>query len=109
MAHELTLSEAENGQSLTVHVGDRIVLDLAENSAAGYRWVSSSFDTNLIELESQHYQSTSDAVGSAGLSVWRFRAKATGRTRIELKKVRPWEPSGAAAAETYSVTLEIVL
>lgn len=36
-------------------------------------------------------------VGSAGVSTWRFRAVASGATRLELDYRRPWENAVPAA------------
>ena len=101
---ELTLTEAVNGARISVCVGDVINICLPENSAAGYRWTVSSLDHTRLAVEDLGYQSTSDAVGSAGTATWRLSVKLAGRTRVELKKSRPWEP---AAGERFAVELDI--
>ena len=101
---ELTLTEAVDGARFTVRVGDVINICLPENSAAGYRWTVASLDETRLAVESHGYQSTSDAVGSAGTANWRLSARLAGRTRVELKKSRPWE---AAAGERFAVDLDI--
>lgn len=102
---ELTLTEAQNGGDFTIGVGDTIVMALAEDGG-GHRWLRSSIDERFLVVESQQYEQRSDAVGSAGMSVWRLRATGRGCTRLELKKARPWDPDGSIVAR-YSVTLEI--
>jgi predicted secreted protein len=101
----LTLTEAQNGGNFTVGVGDTIVVALAENDG-GHHWLRSSIDERFLVVQSQQYERRSDAVGSAGTSVWRLRATGRGCTRLELKKARPWDPDGSIVAR-YSVTLEI--
>ena len=102
---ELTLTEAQNGRDFAIRVGDAIIVVLAENGG-GHRWLRSSIDERFVVVENQQYEQRSDAVGSAGMSVWRLRATGRGRTQLELKKARPWDPDGSIVAR-YSVTLQI--
>jgi inhibitor of cysteine peptidase len=103
---ELILTEAQNGERLSVRVGDSITIELPETAAAGYRWSASRLETARFELESQTHRQTRGGVGSAGTSVWRLRATSAGTTRLELKKSRPWE-SGVPAADVFAVDLDI--
>ena len=99
---DLTLTRDDDGGRFSVRVGDVITLHLPENAAAGYRWSVVSIDETRVAVESQRYRSTSDAVGSAGVSVWTLRAKQPGAARVELKKARPWE---AEATERFTADL----
>ena len=60
-----------------------------------------------LEMRDQRYETARAGVGSAGASVWRFIARKTGHTRLELKQLRPWDPSDSAA-ERFSVDLEVL-
>ena len=110
---EVTLTDAQHGGSFAVRVGDLIVVALPENPATGYRWSAGSLDESLLGQEGHDFQvdhedkkSQGRKVGSGGTVMWRFRAKGEGRTRLELKKIRSWEPSAEPAGQ-FAVSLEI--
>lgn len=104
---DLNLTEAQQGGSFTLRVGDAIVLTLLENPTTGYRWAPVSLDANLLSQEAHDYHAGGPGVGSGGTVVWRFRAKRDGRTRLELKKARSWE-TGADPAAQFAVSIEIM-
>jgi predicted secreted protein len=103
---EVTVRDDQNGARITARVGDTIVVRLPEISGAGYRWTLTSVDSEALEMEEHRYEPARAGVGGAGASVWRFTPKRAGRTRVELKKVRPWNP-GDPAGERFAVDLEI--
>lgn len=103
---ELVLTPAQNGDHLTVRVGDELVVSLPEGGSTGYRWTVASLDTKRLRMESEKYEPGSRAVGSAGTAVLRIRTTAPGSTRLELKKARPWE-SSTSAVEHFAVDLDI--
>lgn len=103
---ELTVSDAHNGAKLTVRVGDAIIVRLSESAAAGYRWTLTAIDPARLEMMEHSYEPTRAGVGSAGASVWKFTPTHAGRTRLELKKLRPWNPADPAS-EHFAVDLVI--
>jgi inhibitor of cysteine peptidase len=103
---ELRVTEAQNGGRLKVRVGDTIVVCLPELTGTGYRWTVDSLDEAHIRLVEQSYQSMSTAIGGAGVAVWRLETTRPGRTRVQLKKSRPWE-SGDAVSQRFAVDLEV--
>ena len=104
---QLTLTEAEHGQRVTVTVGDTITIALSESSAAGYRWTAVSLDETLLTLSDHAYEQTSEAVGGAGAAIWKLTAARPGRTRIELLEARPWEQDHSKD-QRFRVDLEVV-
>jgi inhibitor of cysteine peptidase len=103
---EVKIGEAQNGARLAARVGDTIVLRLPENAAGGYRWTLTPVDAGTLEMTEHHYEDTRAGVGSAGASVWTFTPRTAGHARLELRKVRPWNPRDAGG-ERFSVDLEI--
>ena len=103
---EVELTGAQNGAHIVVHAGDVVTIRLTEHSGGGYRWTPSSVDAARLELQQHDYETTRAGVGSAGASVWKFVARKPGHTRLELKHLRPWEPSDSAA-ERFWVDLDI--
>lgn len=100
------MGERENGARVAARVGDTIVLRLPETSGGGYRWTLTSAGTAALEMSGHHYEQTGAGIGSAGASVWTFTPKQAGHARIELKKVRPWNPRDAGG-ERFAVDVDI--
>ena len=103
---ELTLSEAQHCARLAVYMTDTIVVRLMEEPGGGYRWRLLSADPATLEMIDQRYEPARADVGSAGASVWTFKPKKTGRTRLALMKLRPWI-GGDPPAEQFAVDLDI--
>ena len=103
---QVTLTEEQSAAQRGVRVGDTLVVRLSENSSGGYRWTLTSIDSARLEMVGQRYEPARAAIGSAGARVWQFAAKTAGLTRLELKKMRPWE-SAESAVDTFAVDLEI--
>lgn len=101
------LTEADNGKTIELPVGDEVVLLLPENAATGYRWAVDAPDGNLVEVKEGEYLATSDAVGSGGEARWIVRAKAAGATQVKLKRWRHWEGE-RSVVERFEFTLRIV-
>ncbi len=108
MAHvaQLTLTEAQDGTRVQVHVGDAIEIRLPEIAAAGFRWTVTSLDRARVTVVNQHYEPGRPGVGSAVTAVTTLAAKASGKARVELAKLRPWEPGSASGR--FAVDLEIL-
>jgi predicted secreted protein len=102
---EVTLTEAQNGGRVAVHVGDTIVIALAENAGGGYKWSAASIDAERVAVERQQYLERGQAIGSAGTAEWLLRAKRPGPARVELVKSRPWKPD--EIADRFAVDLVI--
>ena len=102
---EHVLTESADNSRLSVRVGDRIVIRLPENSGAGYAWEADSLDDDRLELTARTYEADA-TIGGEGVGVLTFAAKATGRTRLELRKVRPWEsPRRSTGRFSIAVTI----
>jgi predicted secreted protein len=103
---EVRVGERHNGARIAARVGDTIVLRLPDNADGGYRWTVTSADSDTLEMTGQHYEDARAGVGSAGACVWTFTPKSAGRARLELKRVRPWNPRDAAG-ERFAVDVDI--
>jgi inhibitor of cysteine peptidase len=101
---DLTLTEADNGRPVAVHVGDAITIRLPENASTGYRWSAAGVDRAHLSVDPPRIERTSEAVGSAGTSVWTVRATQPGTTRLELRKARSWEQS---AIERFTIDITV--
>jgi predicted secreted protein len=101
---EIILSEAQNGAQLALYTGDTLVVRLSEASE-GCRWALTSVDASCLEMVEHRAEPARPGLGSAGVSVWRFRPRGTGRTRLELTKTRDWPAD--RRVEWFTVELEL--
>jgi len=78
-----------------LQVGQNLTLSLPSNPSTGYRWlVQNPAPDVLRSLGKELYNSPEEAgiVGSAGVSSWRFQAKASGEGHLILVYQQPWAP-----------------
>ena len=101
----LTLTSADDGRRVPVHVGDELNLHLAENATTGYRWAPDSYDAALLELLEATANYPNTAVGSGGEALFRFRALGPGASELSLKYWRHWEGSGSIIRR-FAVTID---
>jgi inhibitor of cysteine peptidase len=100
------LTEADNGKTVDLRVGDEVVLRLPENASTGYRWTVDAADGNLVDVKEGKYLAASNALGSGGEAQWIVHAKAAGATEIKLKCWHSWEGE-RSVIERFEFTLRI--
>ena len=103
-ADTLLVTQKQNGETVTLPVGDTLAIELAGNPTTGYEWVVAQADAHLLEAAETEYQPDSDALGAGGRYTFRFRALASGSTPVVLAYRRSWEPD---PIETFSLTVTI--
>lgn len=100
--------EADNGQSVTMKVGDMLQLMLAENPTTGYTWAIVTNDGDVLTLSGEPaYEVESDAIGAGGTRTFMFQAAAPGTSVLQLVNARQWE-TAVEPAETFMMTVQVV-
>ena len=88
----VTLTAEDNGKSIAVPLGEKVILRLNENPSTGFRWAVDPSDNEIIELRGCDYiQAPDSALGGVGQRVFVFKAKRSGSVCILLKLRREWE------------------
>jgi inhibitor of cysteine peptidase len=111
-AGTVKLTEADNGQPISVKVGDTVEVTLAGNPTTGYSWTSSMSDTDKAVLQQQgepvYVQQSTDpsVVGAGGTFTFAFKAVAAGQPTIKLDYARPFE-TGVAPIQTFSAPVTV--
>ena len=96
---EITLTERDNGESITVPLGANLVLRLNETPGSGFRWAVDTGDQKILELHRSDYiPAKNSAVGGGGQRVLEFEAKRSGSVRLALKLLRAWEGDRSLAS-----------
>jgi inhibitor of cysteine peptidase len=102
---EITLSNADNGKTLTLKPGQTLTLQLTENPTTGYRWSIAPFNDQLLKLTDDRFDlPNSSAMGSGGKRVFTFQATRSGQINLNLNQKREWEDS---AVESFNLTIEV--
>lgn len=96
--NNVALSIEDGGREVSIAKGDVIEIRLPENPTTGFRWDMPPADG--VEIVADTYDISSNAaVGAASVRVFRLKAKAAGRVRLELKRHQQWETTGQADLE----------
>ncbi|WDY59052.1 protease inhibitor I42 family protein [Pseudomonas sp. PSKL.D1] len=87
--------DAESECPQRLQVGQVLTLSLPSNPSTGYRWLLQNPASQIMRnLGPEVYSAPEDAgiVGSAGVSTWRFEARAAGEGHLVLVYQQPWAP-----------------
>ena len=106
---EVTLSEADSGKSISLVVGDTIILRLNESPTTGYRWAVERGDNRIIALRHCDYERAQDsAVGAGGQRVLVFEARRSGSVHLSLQLRREWERE-KPIARSFDVLIQVLV
>ncbi|HSR30192.1 MAG TPA: protease inhibitor I42 family protein [Anaerolineae bacterium] len=76
--------------AIRVSAYETFAVVLAGNPSTGYSW-QVDVDFQHLELLEQTFEPAGEGIGAGGEEVFRFRARATGETRIACEYRRPWD------------------
>ena len=104
------LTEADNGKTVNLNVGEMLVVRLASNPSTGYSWETKGLNTQILEQVGdavfESPDTPPDLVGAGGTMVLTFKALQPGTTTLTLVYHRPWE-TDVAPLQTFSVTVTV--
>jgi inhibitor of cysteine peptidase len=90
---QLQLSEADNGTTVELAVGQELQVQLAGNPTTGYAWSVTGLDENFLRQQAEpDYQPDSDLIGAGGVYTFHFKALQAGQTSLKLAYARSFEP-----------------
>lgn len=105
----LVIEKNENDANSTVEMksGDTLEITLKANPTTGYQWVITSVDSSLLintDTEYKTSQTSRKIVGSGGKSIFRFKAKKSGKTDLRLIYHQPFEKN-IPPVKTFQLTV----
>ena len=104
--NEISIGQSENGETISLQVGDTIQVRLPENPSTGYLWqLASEEDFNLRLISAEYATPQSSAFGARGMRVFLFKAVRPGEAEIQLIHKRPWEAS--AGENRFAVRIQV--
>jgi inhibitor of cysteine peptidase len=102
----LSLSQADNGKTIQMHVGETVTLALDSNITTGFAWVIAKNNNSSLTLKQSDYATSGSLDGSGGTQIFTFVAKKTGTTNLQLKYWRSFE-GPTSIVQRFAVTVQI--
>ncbi len=94
----VSLSEKDDGKTISARIGDTFLLKLPENPSTGYTW-QISVTPGLIVTGEGFYPSVLRRIGAPGTREWQIRVTGPGDQTISAVYMRPWESTVNSARE----------
>ena len=105
-----TLTEADNGKTVSVKVDDLVAISLKGNPTTGYRWRTAKVDGKAVEQTGEPKYTTNQhrpgMVGVGGTFLFTFKATKPGKAAVSLEYARSFEKN-KKPAKTFAVTIEV--
>jgi inhibitor of cysteine peptidase len=103
-----TLTPAENGTTVTLRPGERVVIRLPEQPTTGFRWAVDHSDEALVALvETTYVRAAGPEAGGGGEHIWTFEAHHPGTVQLWLKLWRAWE-GDTSVQERFAVRIQVL-
>lgn len=107
---ELALTADNDGETITLKVGQEFTIALKSNPSTGYGWEAIPLPEPVVEQVGEATytpdENSDRRVGVGGTSTFRFKAVAAGKGPLKLVYRRPWERN-VAPATSFSVKLVV--
>lgn len=103
---EVLVCESDNGQQVSVVVGQTLVIQIEGNPTTGYIWewspMTASEHSILLQAGEAEHSPFTNLPGSPGMTSFRFQVIGAGSELLKLIYHRPWE-EGVEPIETFEV------
>lgn len=101
---EIIITEAQNGGTISINVGDVVIISLQENPTTGYRWQIDA--ATGVTLTSDEFFGVSLAPGGGGERKLSFTAPASGTFQVRAILRRGWE-QGVAPQSQFRIVIKV--
>ena len=102
------VTEADHGASVTLRVGDRLLVALEGNPTTGYEWENTLVYEYAVlrEFAEVEFRPDSALIGAGGLFLFRYEAVDTGPQGFRFDYRRPWESVEPLQRVEFQVSVE---
>ena len=106
-SQSVSMTEADDGSSVTLEVGQELEVSLPANPSTGFGWTVVIGDASVLEQvgEAEFVTESEDLVGAGGVLTMRFVALAEGTTELRLDYERSFEDVEPEETFTLDVTV----
>jgi inhibitor of cysteine peptidase len=87
----VTLTQKDDGTTVSVGQDDVLTIALPENAGSGYRWDLAADVAQILHSLPEEHRYAEKTMGSGGTAIFSFTALKAGKTHIAFKYWRPWE------------------
>lgn len=103
----VTVTQADNGQSVPIRMGDRVVVHLPENPTTGFQWSLDRTNHEVLQIEDAADAVLPDGtVGRGGQRTFVLQGKKSGVAESHFKLWREWE-GDKSITKHFVVTVEV--
>jgi inhibitor of cysteine peptidase len=107
----LSITEADDGKTVTVTEGVNLLVKLPANPSTGYKWEVVSTDRSFGYPSVTKFSPSSSGVGSGGVQRFTWKTKGAlslvGEHTVKMEYKRSWEKN-LPATKTFTFTVDIV-
>lgn len=91
-SNTLTLTEKDSGRTVTLKVGEKLLLNLRNPGSGGYNVLPPAFDAEILAfLHRRDIPPTQSMPGNFGRIEFAWEARKPGDTEVAVNIARPWE------------------
>ena len=101
------LTDADPSSTVTVHVGDRLRLELPTEPARGLRWKAKTMDASHLEQLGKGIMPESGRLDTTGTQIFVWKAISPGVASIDLQYSRPDEDRTLSPAKQMQVKVDV--
>lgn len=91
----IVLTEKDTGTTVTLRVGEHLILDLRNPASGGYTQISPDYDPAVLKMLSRKQVPPQPApkprLGDFGRIILKWQAENPGETELIVRISRPWE------------------
>ena len=101
-------NDFSDGDTIDIHVGEAITLEIPENPTTGYSWeYSFSEDSTVLVIEDRYIPAEGNGMaGAGGVHFYKLKGIEEGDTVMTFRYRRPWEKD-TEIAETRRLHLHV--
>jgi inhibitor of cysteine peptidase len=99
----LFLNSTSNGKTVTIPVGERVLVRLNENPTTGYTW-NATASRGLAIISDTYTAPDSALMGAAGYHEWLLSPKTVDTYTFKTVSLRPWD-GATATDDTFSLVI----
>jgi predicted secreted protein len=101
-----SISEADSGTRVQIHIDDIVEVILPGNPTSGFRWEAAEHDAKVLQMPNEaSFQRDTLGTGTGGVYTLAFLAVGEGTTPLQLVYRRPFEK--VEPARTFELTVVV--
>jgi predicted secreted protein len=107
MAGDLVVTESANGTTVSICVGQRVIVHLRGSASTGYQWLVSQLAGVAVEQVGtvEYVPDSPGGIGVGGTFIATFAGAKAGTSTLKMVYVQPWRPDDPAG--TFSLTIGV--